>query len=101
MIEREGETRWCTGVKNILQSGIQEGVTATTAAIPTKEGRRRRGAGQGYNKVEEDYNWGACDCLLDAANARAKDKGSSAKEVEEGHSPQLTHSSFRDRPGQA
>ncbi len=38
-------------------------------AIPTKEGRRRQGAGQGNNEVEEDFDWGA----LDAANARAKE----------------------------
>ncbi len=43
------------------------------AAIPTKEGRRRRGAGQGNNKVEEDYDRGARDRHLDAANARAKE----------------------------
>ena len=34
-----------------------------------KEGRRRQGAGQGNNEVEEDYDRGA----LDAANARAKE----------------------------
>jgi hypothetical protein len=34
-----------------------------------KEGRRRRGAGQGNNEVEEDYDRGA----LDAAKARAKE----------------------------
>jgi hypothetical protein len=43
-------------IKNTQQSAIQEAATVTTAAIPTKEGRRRRGAGQGNNKVEEDYN---------------------------------------------
>ncbi len=42
-------------------------------AILTKEGRRRRGAGQGNNKVGEDYNQGACNHCLDAANARAKE----------------------------
>ncbi len=46
MIERKEETRWCTGDKNTQQSAIQEGATAMTAAIPTKEGRRRRGAGR-------------------------------------------------------
>ncbi len=73
MIERKGETRWCTGDKNTQQSAIQEGAAATTAAIPMKEGRRRRGVGQGNNEVEEDYNRGACDCRLNAANARAKE----------------------------
>jgi hypothetical protein len=58
-------------IKNTQQSAIQEGATAMMAAILTKEGRRRRGVGQGNNKVEEDYNWGACDHCLDAANARA------------------------------
>jgi hypothetical protein len=29
--------------------------------------------GQGNNKVKEDYNQGARDCHLDAANARAKE----------------------------
>ncbi len=85
MIECEGETRWCTGDKNTQQSAIQEGATATTAAIPTKEGRRRQSAGQGNNKVEEDYDWGARGCRLDAANARAKE--AAQKEVEDGHSP--------------
>jgi hypothetical protein len=60
-------------IKNTQQSAIQEGATATTAANPMKKGRRRRGAGQGNNEVEEDYNQGACDCHLDAANARAKE----------------------------
>jgi hypothetical protein len=43
-----------------------------TVAIPPKEGRRRWGAGQGNSKVEEDFNWGARDCCLAAAHARAK-----------------------------
>ncbi len=43
------------------------------AAIPTNEGRRRRGAGQGNNEVKEDYDWGACDRRLDATNARSKE----------------------------
>jgi hypothetical protein len=38
-----------------------------------KEGRRRRGAGQGNNEVEKDYDRGACDCRLDATNARSKE----------------------------
>ncbi len=42
-------------------------------AISTKEGRRRRSAAQGNNKVEEDYDWGACDRCLNAANAKAKE----------------------------
>ncbi len=42
-------------------------------AIPTKEGRRRLDAGQGNNEVEEDYDWGACNCCLNATNARAKE----------------------------
>jgi hypothetical protein len=73
MIEHGGETRWCTGDKSTQQSAIQEDATATTAAIPTKDGRRRRGAGQGNNEVEEDYNRGARNCCLDAANAKAKE----------------------------
>jgi hypothetical protein len=74
MIEHKRKTRWCTVTKNTQQSAIQEGVIATTAAIPTnKEGRRRRGAGQGNNEVEEVYNWGAHDHRLNAANARAKE----------------------------
>ncbi len=60
-------------IKNTQQSAIQEGATATTAAIPTKEGRRRRGVGQGNNKVDEVYNQGAQDCCLNAANTRAKE----------------------------
>ncbi len=59
MIEREGDTRWCTGDKNTQQSAIQEGATATMAVIPTKVGRRGRGVGQGNNEVEEDYDQGA------------------------------------------
>jgi hypothetical protein len=42
-------------------------------AIPTKEGRRRQGAGQGNNKVKEDYDRGARDRCLDATNARGKE----------------------------
>ncbi len=53
MIERKGETRWCTGDKNAQQSAIEDGATATMVAIPTKEGRRRCGAGQGNNEEEE------------------------------------------------
>jgi hypothetical protein len=60
-------------IKNTQQSAIQEGATATTAAISTKKGRRRRGVGQGNNEVEEDYNQEARDCHLNAANARAKE----------------------------
>jgi hypothetical protein len=61
-------------IKNTQYSATpQEGATATTAAIPMKEGRRRWGAGQGNNAVEEDYNWGACNRRLDAANVRAKE----------------------------
>ncbi len=56
-------------IKNTQQSAIQEGATATTGAIPTKEGRRRRGMGQGNNEMEEDYDRGD----LNAANARAKE----------------------------
>jgi hypothetical protein len=73
MIEHEGETRWCTGDKNTQQSAIQEGAIARTGAIPTKEGRRRWGAGQGNNEVEEDYDQGACNCRLVPANARGKE----------------------------
>jgi hypothetical protein len=43
------------------------------AAILTKEGRRRWGAGQGNNEVEEDYNQRVPNRSLDAANARAKE----------------------------
>jgi hypothetical protein len=73
MIECKGETRLCTGDKNTQQSAIQEGTTATTAVIPTKKGRRRWGAGQGNNEVEEDYNRGSRNQRLDAANGRAKE----------------------------
>ncbi len=45
----------------------------TRGAIPTKEGRRRQGAGQGNNEVEEDYDRGARNCRLNAANARANE----------------------------
>ena len=56
MIECKGEARWgCTGgYKTTQQSAIQEGATATTVAILTKEGRRKWGMGQGNNKVEQD-----------------------------------------------
>jgi hypothetical protein len=60
-------------IKNTQQSAIQEGATATTVAILTKESRRRRGTGQGNNEAEKDYNRGDCDHHLDAANARAKE----------------------------
>jgi hypothetical protein len=40
-------------IKNTQQSAIEDGATATMAAIPIKEGRRRCGAGQG-NKEEEE-----------------------------------------------
>ncbi len=44
-----------------------------TAAIPTKEGKRRWDARQGNNEVKEDYNRGARDRRrLNATNARAK-----------------------------
>ncbi len=43
------------------------------AAILTKEGRRRRGAGQGNNEVKEDYNQRVRNHSLNAANARAKE----------------------------
>jgi hypothetical protein len=60
-------------IKNTQQLAIQEGVTATTAAIPTKKGRRRQGAWQGNNEVEEGNDQGACNHRLDATNARAKE----------------------------
>jgi hypothetical protein len=60
-------------IKNTQQSAIQEGATVTTAAILMKEGKRRQGVGQGNSEVEEDYNWGAGFCRLDAANVRAKE----------------------------
>jgi hypothetical protein len=40
-------------IKNTQQSAIEDGVTATMAAIPTKEGRRRCGMVQDNNKEEE------------------------------------------------
>ena len=75
MIEHKGETRWCTGDKKhtTISHSRGCGATATTGAIPTKEGRRRRGAGQGNNEVEEDYDRGAHDHCLNAANVRAKE----------------------------
>ncbi len=42
-----------TLIKNAQQSAIEDGATAMMAAIPTKEGRRRCGAGQGNNEEEE------------------------------------------------
>jgi hypothetical protein len=59
-------------IKNTQQSAIQEDASAMMVAILTKEGRRRRSMGQGNNEAEEDYDWVAHDCCLDAANARAK-----------------------------
>ncbi len=38
-----------------------------------KEGRRRWGAGQGNSEVEEDYDQGAHNHRLNAADARAKE----------------------------
>ncbi len=60
-------------IKNTQQPAIQEGATAITVAIPIKDGRRRRGAGQGNNEVEKDYNRGVCNWHPDAANVRAKE----------------------------
>ncbi len=40
-------------IKNAQQSAIEDGATATMATIPTKEDRRRCGAGQGKNEEEE------------------------------------------------
>ena len=58
------------------QSAIQKVVTVMMVTILTKkQGRRRRGAGQGDNEVEEDDNQGACDHLLDTAYAREKEAG--------------------------
>jgi hypothetical protein len=51
--------------------------------------------GQGNNKVEEDYNQGACDHRLDAANARAKEVAQRSQKR-----TQSTHSSFWDKPTQ-
>jgi hypothetical protein len=58
MIECKGETRGVQVIKNTQQSAIQEGVTATMVAMPTKEGRRRWGMGQGNNanEVEEGHS---------------------------------------------
>ncbi len=55
-------------IKNTQQSAIQEGATATTADISTNEGRRRRGTGQGNNKVEEDYDQGMLPIFLTFGN---------------------------------
>jgi hypothetical protein len=38
-----------------------------------KKGRTRQGAGQGNNKVEEDYDRGARNHRFDPANSRAKE----------------------------
>ncbi len=48
-------------------------MTATTGAVPTNEGRRRQGVGQGNIKMEEDYDRGTRHHHLDTANARAKE----------------------------
>jgi hypothetical protein len=40
-------------IKNAQQSANEDGATATMAATPTKEGRRRCGTGQGNNEEEE------------------------------------------------
>ncbi len=80
MIERKGETRWCTGDKNAQQSAIEDGATATMAAIPTKEGRRRCGTGQGNNKEEERSG----SLRSSPWRHQFEGKGRSAKEVEEG-----------------
>ncbi len=45
-----------------------------TAAILTKEGRRRWGAWQDNNKVQEDNDRGTCHRCLDATNRRTKAK---------------------------
>ncbi len=76
-------------IKNAQQSAIQEGVTATTAAIPTKEGWRRRGVGQGNNEVEEDYDQGACNHRLDAANSRGKEAAQRKLKKDTVDAPQL------------
>ena len=47
-------------------------MTARTAAILTKEGRRRQGTGQGNNEVEREDGRGAQDRRLDTANMSAK-----------------------------
>jgi hypothetical protein len=79
MIEHKGEIRWCTCDKNTQQSAIQEGVTATTASILTKKGRRRRGAGQGNNEVEENNDQGARNRCLDIANVTREKEAAQRK----------------------
>jgi hypothetical protein len=54
-----------------------------------KDGRRRRGAGQGNNDVEEDYDWGACNYCLDTANARAKEEAQRKLKKDTVHALQL------------
>ncbi len=86
MIEREGGTRRCTGDKNAQQPAIEDGATATMAAIPTKGGRRRCGAGQGNNE-EEQKDRGARDRCLNAANSRAKEEVQRKLKKDQGRTP--------------
>ncbi len=64
-------------IKNAQQSAIEDGATATMAAIPTKEGRRRCGTGQGNNEEEETNGELAIVALtLPIQGQRKKCKGS-------------------------
>jgi hypothetical protein len=64
-------------IKNAQQSAIEDGATATMAVIPTKEGRRRCGVGQGNNEEEEMIGELAIVALmLPIQGQRKKCKGS-------------------------
>ncbi len=64
-------------MKNAQQSAIEDGATATMAAIPKKEGRRRCGAGQGNNEEEETIGELAIVALITPIQGkRKKCKGS-------------------------
>jgi hypothetical protein len=69
-------------IKNAQQSVIEDGVTATMVAIPTKEGRRRCGAGRATMRRRKQS--GSSRSLPQCCQFKGKER--SAKEVEEGHS---------------
>jgi hypothetical protein len=73
MIERKGKTRWCTGDKKHTTISLSRGCDCDDGSHSDKKRQDEVGRGQGNNEVEEDYDRGACDHRLDAANARAKE----------------------------